>query len=336
MDDALFFNLGTVIGFTDSIFFLNHQASKFSKCKLYITPSSPSGDLFHQARKPLSFAHTDNTTMNSTLPSISFRSPRFNLQPAPQPCIQSPRQQGIRSTHSSKPGLSLKPIHAAPGQDANGRLNNANHRGSTLPSPPLSDVIQEFYSSLNEKNSKRLDKVITPDCIVEDTTYYKPLDAKSTRTYFKKLMESMGKNVEFAIDEVCQGGESCAAVMWHLEWNGHIIPFTKGCSFFICSGNGAVLIRKLHIFDESPLKLGKWALEILNIVTSLFNMFPKIAKGFLKDPEAAVQPFVKLYKFYLEPFILPFLAYYTHFWAFVAQGLTAVFHILYNLFKRLI
>ncbi|XP_025794360.1 uncharacterized protein LOC112874950 [Panicum hallii] len=150
-------------------------------------------------------------------------------------------------------------------------------------------------------------------------------------------MESMGENVKFATDEVCQGAEHTAAVMWHLEWNGYTIPFTKGCSFYICSENGAVLlIRKVHIFDESPLKPGKWALEILNIVTNLLNMFPKIAEGFLKDPEAVVQPFVKLYKFYVEPFILPFLAYYTHFWTYVARGLTVVLHILYNLIKRLI
>ncbi|CAL4937212.1 unnamed protein product [Urochloa decumbens] len=158
-----------------------------------------------------------------------------------------------------------------------------------------------------------------------------------TRAYFKRLMESMGENVKFAIDEVCQGAGHTVAVMWHLEWNGYTIPFTKGCSFYIGSEKEAVLlIRKVHIFDESPLKPGKWALEILNMVTNLLNMFPKIAEGFLKDPEAVVQPFVKLYKFYVEPFILPFLAYYTHFWTYVARGLTVVLHILYNLFKRLI
>ncbi|RCV39831.1 hypothetical protein SEVIR_9G001800v4 [Setaria viridis] len=275
--------------------------------------------------------------MNSTLASISFQSPCFKLQPASQLRLWPPRQQETSGAHTRKQGLPLKPLHAVLGADRNRRLKNANLRGSTLPSSPLSDVVQEFYSSLNEKNSKRLDKLIAPDCIVEDTAYYKPLDVKCTRIYFKRLMESMGENVKFAIDEVCQGAEHTAAVMWHLEWNGYIIPFTKGCSFYIGSENGAVLlIRKVHIFDESPLKPGKWALEILNIVTSLLNMFPKIAEGFLKDPEAVVQPFVKLYKFYVEPFILPFLAYYTHFWTYVARGLTVVLHILYNLFKRLI
>lgn len=91
-----------------------------------------------------------------------------------------------------------------------------------------------------------------------------------THIYFKRLMESMGEKVKFAIDEVCQGAGRTAAVMWHLEWNGYIIPFSRGCSFYICSVNGAVLlIRKIHIFNESPLKPGKWAL-----VGTLMRLLP--------------------------------------------------------------
>uniref|UniRef100_A0A0A8YDB8 SnoaL-like domain-containing protein n=1 Tax=Arundo donax TaxID=35708 RepID=A0A0A8YDB8_ARUDO len=273
--------------------------------------------------------------MTSTLTSsMSFQSPRFvKLQSGPQQHQPPPRLE-TSGTRQRKPGFPLKPIHAAaPGSNATGGLNKGNRRGT---SSPLSDVIQEFYSSLNDKDSKQLQNLIAPDCVIQDTAYYKPLDTKSTRTYFKRLTEAMGENVKFAIDEVCQGAESTVAVMWHLEWNGNIIPFTKGCSFCMFSGNGAaLLIRKIHIFDESPLKPGKWALEILNVVTHLLDMFPNIAEGFLKDPEAVVQPFVKLYKFYVKPFILPFLAYYTHFWTYVAQGLTMVLHIIYNLFKRL-
>lgn len=145
----------------------------------------------------------------------------------------------------------------------------------------------------------------------------------------------MGKNVKFAIDEVCQGVEPTVAVMWHLEWNGKTIPFAKGCSFYICSADGeAPLIRKVHIFDESPLKPGKMALEILNLVTNLFDTLPNIAECFLKNPEALVQSFARFYKFCVKPFLVPLLAYYTHFWSYVAQGLTMVLNILYNIFRR--
>lgn len=161
----------------ESILFLNHQPSKSVQLKaLHHISSNPSGDLFHQAGPPLPFARTPNT-MNSTLASISFQSPGFKLQSASQLRPWPPRQQETSGAHTRKQELPLKPLRAL-GADRNRGLNNANLRGATLPSSPLSDVVQEFYSSLNEKNSKRLDKLTAPDCIVEDTAYYKPLDVK--------------------------------------------------------------------------------------------------------------------------------------------------------------
>ena len=100
------------------------------------------------------------------------------------------------------------------------------------PSSPLTDVIQEFYSSLNDKDITRLEKLISLDCVIEDTAYYKPLDVKvlpacislshllqylyAWLSPFTRLMKVMGKNAKFAIDEVCQGVEPTVAVMWHL------------------------------------------------------------------------------------------------------------------------
>jgi hypothetical protein len=170
MDDALCFDLGIGDRFhTQTILFLNHPPSKL----IHPTHLQLQAISFIKQANPYPFiAHTFNT-MKSTLPSLSFQSPCFKIQPATQQSLWPPRRQSTR-----KPGLPLKLIRAALGPDANGGLLNADRRGATLPSSPLSDVVQEFYSSLNEKNSKRLDKLMAPDCIIEDTAYYKPLDAK--------------------------------------------------------------------------------------------------------------------------------------------------------------
>lgn len=155
-----------------------------SSWKLYKWQIPASGAFIKHASPfdPLA-SHTANN-MNSTLPPVSFQSSCFKLQaPAPQPrLLQLSRQQETSRAHTKKQGLpGRKPIHSALGAaDRYGGLNKDNHRdrGATLPSSPLSDVIHEFYSSLNDKNSKRLDSLIAPDCIVEDTAYYKPLDVK--------------------------------------------------------------------------------------------------------------------------------------------------------------
>jgi hypothetical protein len=39
-------------------------------------------------------------------------------------------------------------------------------------------VIQEFYSSINDKDIARLRELLDPDCVVEHASYYKPLDVK--------------------------------------------------------------------------------------------------------------------------------------------------------------
>uniref|UniRef100_A0A453MMV4 SnoaL-like domain-containing protein n=1 Tax=Aegilops tauschii subsp. strangulata TaxID=200361 RepID=A0A453MMV4_AEGTS len=184
---------------------------------------------------PLSACKHPNT-MNSALTHISFQSPSFNLIQRPQS-----RHQQISIKWRKRQQCSAKPIRAIPGPNATGAYGG----GNALPSSPLTDVIQEFYSSLNDKDITRLEKLISLDCVIEDTAYYKPLDVKNARTYFTRLIKVMGKNAKFAIDEVCQGVEPTVAVMWHLEWRGEIIPFAKGCSFFMCSANGsALLIRE--------------------------------------------------------------------------------------------
>uniref|UniRef100_A0A0D9W1P8 SnoaL-like domain-containing protein n=1 Tax=Leersia perrieri TaxID=77586 RepID=A0A0D9W1P8_9ORYZ len=275
-------------------------------------------------------AQQPNTMMNSTMTATSFQSPPiFKLQSIrPQQHRLPPQQQqligSIWATPTRKKDLVLKPVQATLGP------NSTGGRGGSS----LSDVIQEFYSFLNDKDSKRLEELIAPDCTIEDNAYYKPLDIKTSQTYFRRLMDVMGKNVKFAIDEVSQGVEPTLAVMWHLEWNGKTIPFTKGCSFYICSGKVAPLvIRKVHIFQESPVKPCKYSLEILKTVTRLFDAFPNIAEGFLNNPEGAMQPFVRLYKYFVEPFIVPFIAYYTHFWTYLAKLLTVVLNMLYRTIK---
>lgn len=85
--------------------------------------------------------------------------------------------------HSSMPHLFLhsnmnSAFTCTPFQSPSFNLQQRPRRGNTLPSSPLSDVIQEFYSSLNDKDSAQLKKLISPDCIIEDTAYYKPLDIK--------------------------------------------------------------------------------------------------------------------------------------------------------------
>ena len=120
-----------------------------------------------------SFCIQTPNTMNSALTLVSFQSPSFNLQRRPPS-----RHQQISVNSGTRKQCSSNPIRAILGPNATGGLSNAYRGGNTLPSSPLTDVIQEFYSSINDKDIKRLKKLLDPDCVVEHASYYKPLDTK--------------------------------------------------------------------------------------------------------------------------------------------------------------
>ncbi|KAF7076637.1 hypothetical protein CFC21_081259 [Triticum aestivum] len=257
--------------------------------------------------------------MNSALTLVSFQSPSLNLKQHPPS-----RRQQISAKWEKRQQCSPKPIRSIPGPKATRGLNKAFHGDGDN---ALTDVIHEFYSSLNDKDIARLMELIDPDCTVDHASYYKPLNFKKTMTYFARLMGSMGENAKFAIDEVCQGVEpTVAVVMWHLEWKGKIIPFTEGLSFYTCSANGEeLLIRKVHIFNDSPVKQGNRALDILHSVAYSFDKNPESAEKTLQDTQG-LGSFVKLYELCVELTARLF--------RFVVGGLVTGILILYSICKE--
>ncbi|EMS46280.1 hypothetical protein TRIUR3_04894 [Triticum urartu] len=250
--------------------------------------------------------------MNSALKLVSFHyHPSFNLKQRPL----SQRQQ-ISAEWGKRQQYSPKPIRAIPVPNATGGLNNADRGGNTLPSSPMTNVIQEFYSSLNDKDIARLTQLIHPDCTVKHTSYYKPLDIKNTITYFARLMEAMRKNVKFAIDE-----------------SGTLIAFHGTFQFL-----QDILLFVTFLFDLLP----KQAEDFLQNPEALVQSFVKFYKFLLEPVIVYLVAYsirfwsfvVKLYKLYVEPIIVHLLAYNFRFWSFVARRLDMVLDVLYNIFKQ--
>ncbi|KAH7550236.1 hypothetical protein JRO89_XS13G0158600 [Xanthoceras sorbifolium] len=99
-----------------------------------------------------------------------------------------------------------------------------------------SATIRQFYACINEKNLKQLDNYISDECYIEDCSFPNPFQGKkAVMQFFKRLTRSMGQNVKFSIEQVCEGDEFTAGVNWHLEWKQTRVPFTRGCSFYECS-----------------------------------------------------------------------------------------------------
>nr|AAX23922.1 hypothetical protein At5g41470 [Arabidopsis thaliana]AAZ52769.1 hypothetical protein At5g41470 [Arabidopsis thaliana] len=170
----------------------------------------------------------------------------------------------------------------------------------------------KFYSSINEKNQDQLSSCISSDCFIDDFSFPKPFRGKQeAMEFFEELVKSMGQNVKFCVENVCEGDGHSAAVNWHLEWKGRKIPFTRGCSFyeFIDEG-GRLVIRNARILIESPIKPGGITLSLLKNITFLFDEFPKGAELFLEKPYAIIQAAIRIYGLFLAPLINHVMASY--------------------------
>ncbi|KAM6556672.1 hypothetical protein CsatB_003691 [Cannabis sativa] len=146
---------------------------------------------------------------------------------------------------------------------ASNRSTNNYHNSDPASTSP-SDLIKDFYVCINEKNMRKLGDYISADCYIEECSFPSPIDGKEeVFRFFKRLSTSMGENVKFNVQHVCQEDDQLiAAAKWHMEWKKSQIPFTRGCSFFECAQEGDKLrITKARIVIESPLKPGGYVLH---------------------------------------------------------------------------
>ncbi|GMY29394.1 Nuclear transport factor 2 family protein, putative, partial [Fagus crenata] len=107
------------------------------------------------------------------------------------------------------------------------------------PIPSTSNLIHDFYSAINAKDTEELqdkvDPLLSQDCVYQDLFFYIPFQGKQdVKNFLCNVMEAMGPNIRTVVVSVREGENYTATVMWHLEWNHKEIPFAGGCHFFEC------------------------------------------------------------------------------------------------------
>ncbi|KAK1372352.1 Nuclear transport factor 2 (NTF2) family protein [Heracleum sosnowskyi] len=210
-------------------------------------------------------------------------------------------------------------------------IKSSTNNSSFMPS----DTIEQFYECINNKNVTQLGKYLANDCVYEDFSFPKPFQGKKeVLNYFQQLTKCMGDNIEFNADIISKGDDEdgfTIAVNWHLDWNKIQIPFTKGFSLFVLSKEGErLLIKKVQVVTEPPLKPGTLALNLLKIVTSVFDEFPEFTKWFLRSPHVVL---LRIYNLVLAPFVKPLLACYINLWKLIATAFIFAFNVYLQISK---
>ncbi|CAI9094136.1 OLC1v1029825C1 [Oldenlandia corymbosa var. corymbosa] len=198
-----------------------------------------------------------------------------------------------------------------------------------------SEAITQFYDGINEKNLKKLDKLLSDNCFCEDFSFIKPFQGKQELMKFlEQLIASMGQNMEFKVDHICEGDDLTAAVKWHLEWKKKQVPFTRGCSYYELSRDRErLLIERIQVVIESPIKPGALSLALLKMITSIFDAFPEPAERFLKSPNVIFQLLLKVYNIIAQPILNPILSWYIKLWSFIVNIISFTLKILKYIVK---
>ncbi|KAI4326912.1 hypothetical protein L6164_019431 [Bauhinia variegata] len=192
-----------------------------------------------------------------------------------------------------------------------------------------SDLVEQFYTCINDKKLRQLDECISKDAHFEDYSFTKPFQGKrEVMQFLEQLTACMGQNVKFRVGYICKGDDFTAAANWHLEWKKVQIPFTRGSSFFKCSKEGEKLrIRKAEVLIESPIKPGSIVLTLFKTIASLFDDFPKATEWFLRSPHTILKWITSIYSILITPFLNPLLDGYIKLWSFMARLLGYTFSI---------
>ncbi|KAL8137177.1 hypothetical protein V2J09_003178 [Rumex salicifolius] len=187
----------------------------------------------------------------------------------------------------------------------------------------VSKTIREFYDCINEINLSRLGELISDNCWFDDYSFPEKFDGKKeVCNFFEILTKSMGENVKFQIEEICEGDDHVGCAIWHLEWKHERIPFTRGCTFFRCLTEGdKLLIREARVLIESPFKPGVVVVGLLDLVRSVFDDYPNFTRWFLSSPQALLRILLNVYNLVAAPFINPLLMFYTQIWMLIYKWL---------------
>ncbi|KAL8053906.1 hypothetical protein ABFX02_05G103400 [Erythranthe guttata] len=217
------------------------------------------------------------------------------------------------------------------------KLYAVPHRNyiSNSSSPSPARTVTQFYSAINDKNLKKLDSLIAEDCLYEDYSFPKPFRGKKeVLRFLEQLTTSMGHNMKFHVNHICEGNDYTAGVNWHLDWNKIQVPFTRGCSYYSLLVKGdQLVIGKAQVLIESPIKLGVVALTIFKIVSTLFDAFPAATEWFLKSPHIVFRILLNTCNVCIKPVISPILAWYIKLLNIASSILSFTLKILHYLAK---
>ena len=129
------------------------------------------------------------------------------------------------------------------------------------------DVMESFYSAVNNRDLERAMEMVADDALYEDFTFQEPFKGREgVRELLSDAME-LPKGLDFVIDETAGGegwgGDDSVGMTWHVEFDGVPLPNSRGASLYKTQG-GKLVYARASPYNESFLQnfagLAAWSL----------------------------------------------------------------------------
>ncbi|XP_062025917.1 uncharacterized protein LOC133742263 [Rosa rugosa] len=144
------------------------------------------------------------------------------------------------------------------------------------------DIVRKFYDGINRQDLASVEELIADKCVYEDLVFPRPfVGRKDILQFFRKFNDSVGKDLQFVIDDLSTKDSTAVGATWHLEWNGKPFPFSKGCSFYrleVINGKRQIIYGRDSV--EPAIKPGDSVLVAIRGVAWLLRQFPQLVDRF--------------------------------------------------------
>ncbi|XP_050378500.1 uncharacterized protein LOC126795787 [Argentina anserina] len=210
-----------------------------------------------------------------------FSSPLLNLTKSPpsQFPTSTAAAAATPSTWNSQP-LQFR-VSSSPNSTAEVAPSSPpNIEGEELESG--ADIVRKFYDGINRQDLASVEELIAEKCVYEDLVFPRPfVGRKDILQFFRKFNDSVGKDLQFVIDDISTKDSTAVGATWHLEWNEKPFPFSKGCSFYrleVINGKRQIIYGRDSV--EPAIKPGDSVLVAIRGVAWLLRQFPQLVDRF--------------------------------------------------------
>jgi hypothetical protein len=117
-------------------------------------------------------------------------------------------------------------------------------------------VVRRYFDAWNRRDVAYASSLFADDCVMRDLQYDEPFVGRERfKGHLTRVAECLPGTFNFVVDDLVVDDRGAGAV-WHVENDGSVLPFTRGCSFYSFDVETGIIRSGFEIPERAPPKTG--------------------------------------------------------------------------------